>query len=71
MATLLDVSRSGYYAWQRREQAGPTPRRAAATALIDKITTFHTDSDHVYGSPRILLIYATMLKSCSARRWRN
>ena len=54
MATLLQVSRSGYYAWQRRQQAGPTPRQQRRTALIDKITTFHADSDHVYGSPRIL-----------------
>ncbi len=54
MATLLQVSRSGYYAWQRRQQAGPTPRQQRRTALIDKITTFHTESDHVYGSPRIL-----------------
>ena len=54
MAGLLEVSRSGYYAWQRREQAGPTPRQQRRTALIDKITKFHTDSDHVYGSPRIL-----------------
>ena len=54
MAGLLEVSRSGYYAWQRRQQAGPTPRQQRRTALIDKINKFHADSDHVYGSPRIL-----------------
>ena len=48
------MSRSGYYAWQRREQAGPTPRQQRRTALTDKIITFHADSDQVYGSPRIL-----------------
>jgi putative transposase len=54
MASLLQVSRSGYYAWQRREQVGPSPAQQRRQALTDKITKFHADSDHVYGSPRIL-----------------
>jgi putative transposase len=54
MADLLGVSRSGYYAWTRREQAGPTPAQQRRTALTTKIITFHADSDQVYGSPRIL-----------------
>jgi putative transposase len=54
MASLLAVSRSGYYAWTRREQAGPTPAQQRRTALTNKIITFHADSDQVYGSPRIL-----------------
>jgi HTH-like domain/Integrase core domain len=54
MAVLLGVSRSGYYAWMRREQAGPTPAQQRRTALTNKIITFHADSDQVYGSPRIL-----------------
>ena len=54
MAVLLGVSRSGYYAWTRREQAGPTPAQQRRTALTNKIITFHADSDQVYGSPRIL-----------------
>ena len=37
MAVLLGVSRSGYYAWMRREQAGPTPAQQRRTALTNKI----------------------------------
>ena len=54
MAALLKVSRSGYYAWKRREQAGPSPAQRRRQALTDKIIKFHADSGHVYGSPRIL-----------------
>lgn len=54
MAVLLGVSRSGYYAWTRREQAGSTPAQQRRTALTNKIIRFHADSDQVYGSPRIL-----------------
>lgn len=54
MATLLGVSRSGYYAWKQRQQAGATPAQQRRTALTDKIIKFHAASDQVYGSPRIL-----------------
>ena len=54
MAVLLGVSRSGYYAWTQREAAGPSLARQRRERLTAKITKFHADSDHVYGSPRIL-----------------
>src|SRR5665647_1105812 len=54
MAVLLGVSRSGYYAWARREAAGPSVARRRRERLTVKIAKFHADSDHVYGSPRIL-----------------
>jgi putative transposase len=54
MARLLDVSRSGYYAWSERQAAGPTPPQQRRQQLTVKIRRFHADSDHVYGSPRIL-----------------
>ncbi len=54
MARLLDVSRSGYYAWSERQAAGPTPSQQRRQQLTVKIRRFHADSDHVYGSPRIL-----------------
>ena len=54
MARLLGVSRSGFYDWQARETAGPSPREQRREALAVKIKKFHADSDHVYGSPRIL-----------------
>ena len=54
MAALLGVSRSEYVAWTRREAAGPSLARQRRERLMAKITKFHADSDHVYGSPRIL-----------------
>lgn len=54
MARLLGVSRSGYYAWTKRRQAGPSPAQARRAALSIKIAAFHQESDKVYGSPRIL-----------------
>ena len=54
MARLLEVSRSGYYAWTNRDAAPPSPAQARRSALSVKITAFHDDSDRVYGSPRIL-----------------
>jgi len=54
MAVLLGVSRSGYYAWTQREAAGPSLAQQRRVRLMVKITKFHADSDHVYGSPRIL-----------------
>lgn len=54
MASLLGVSRSGYYPWVDRQAAGPTPAQKRRQALTAKIVTFHAESDHVYGSPRIL-----------------
>jgi transposase InsO family protein len=54
MAALLGVSRSGYYAWTQREAAGPSWAQQRRERLTVKITKFHADSDHVYGSPRIL-----------------
>jgi transposase InsO family protein len=54
MARLLDVSRSGYYAWAARQAAGPSPAQQRRQQLTGTIRRFHADSDHVYGSPRIL-----------------
>ena len=54
MARLLGVSRSGFYDWQARKKAGPSLRDQRREQLAVKIKKFHVDSDHVYGSPRIL-----------------
>jgi putative transposase len=53
MARLLEVSRSGYYDWVRRQAAGPSPAEQRRAELTGKIVEFHTASDRVYGSPRI------------------
>ena len=51
MARLLNISRSGYYAWRGRK---PSDRALRREAIEQKITGFHDDSDEVYGAPRIL-----------------
>ena len=51
MARLLGVSRSGFYAWAKREPS----KRALRTERVEaKIVWFHGASDEVSGSPRIL-----------------
>ena len=51
MARLLEVSRSGYYAWVKR----PVSKQAIRRERIEgKIAWFHGESDEVSGAPRIL-----------------
>ena len=47
---VLEVSRSGYYAWLDRPGS---PRVTAEVGLRAKIRAFHAASDGTYGSPRI------------------
>ena len=47
---VLEVSRSGYYAWRDRPASSQSRRRAELTA---KIQAVHADHRKVYGSPRI------------------
>lgn len=54
MASLLKVSRSGYYKWVAGQIAGPTPAAIRRAELDAKVAKFHNASDQVYGSPRIL-----------------
>ncbi len=54
MATLLEVSRSGYYAWSAAQAAGPGPAATRRAGLDVKVAAFHAASDEVYGAPRIL-----------------
>jgi putative transposase len=50
MCRLLNVSASGYHAWQGR----PPPSRARAdAALLDRIRQIHLTSQGTYGAPRI------------------
>lgn len=50
MCRLLRVSSSGYYARQVRPKS---PRARENAALIQEIRSIHTDSDGVYGSPKL------------------
>ncbi|WP_243651291.1 IS3 family transposase, partial [Rubrivivax gelatinosus] len=50
MCAHLRVSRSGYYAWTRRE---PSKRAVKEAELIDHVRRIHAASRGYYGSPRI------------------
>jgi putative transposase len=50
MCRVLEVSRSGYYAWASR---GLSSRALANAALLDTIREIHDESDGTYGAPRI------------------
>jgi putative transposase len=47
---VLDVSRSGYYAWLRRP---PSSRAQRSRELSEKIRATHVENRRVYGSPRL------------------
>ncbi len=50
MCDVLEVSRSGYYAWKTRE---PSERAQENAALKTKIKVIHDASRQTYGSPRV------------------
>ena len=50
MCRVLEVSRSGYYAWLKRETSD---RARANAALLKVIEEIHEESDGTYGAPRV------------------
>jgi putative transposase len=50
MCSILEVSKSGFYAWLRRP---PSDREQADAALVQRIRLVHRTSRGVYGSPRV------------------
>jgi len=50
MCCILEVSRSGYYAWLKRP---PAPRALEDARLTQRIRELHTRSKGTYGAPRI------------------
>lgn len=50
MCRVLEVSRSGYYAWRGR---GSSQRAQANEALLKTMEAIHEESDGTYGSPRM------------------
>jgi putative transposase len=50
MCKVLNVSRSGYYAWL---EGKPSKRALENEQLTEQISLIHTESRHTYGSPRI------------------
>ena len=53
LCQVLGVAKAGYYAWQRRQQQGPSRRARADAALAPRIQQIHQQSRARYGSPRI------------------
>ena len=52
LCRLLEVSPSGFYAWQQRRNQ-PGPRALANQTLTGQITTVFAESRQTYGSPRV------------------
>jgi transposase InsO family protein len=50
MCDVLQVSRSGFYAWSQRT---PGPQQRRRKELTDLIRKTHADSHNTYGSPRV------------------
>jgi putative transposase len=50
MCRVLEVSRSGFYAWQKRTASA---RSRANAVLLEKIREVHGESDGTYGAPRV------------------
>lgn len=68
LCQVLGVAKAGYYAWQRRQQQGPSPRRQAETALTGAIRQVHAASGATYGSPRIHAELVAQGVGCSRKR---
>ena len=65
MCRVLDVSRSGYYAWLRR----PLSRRAREDGvLVGVIADVHKRSHGTYGSPRVQQALAKLNYRCGRHR---
>jgi transposase InsO family protein len=65
LCSVLAVSTSGYYAWQRRPES---PRRQANHRLLTHIHAFHRASRGIYGSPRIHQDLVAAGESCGVHR---
>jgi putative transposase len=62
MCQVLDVSRSGYYAWRDRPRSQQAQREAE---LVEQIREIHTASRGNYGSPRVWFELAKRGVRCS------
>lgn len=50
LCRVVEVSRTGYYAWRHRPESD---RKRESTGLVARIRAVHTKSRETYGSPRI------------------
>ena len=65
MCWLLQVSRSGYYAWRKRQ---PSAREMADAQLLEAIKKIFAASGQTYGSPRIHMELRAEGIRCSRKR---
>jgi putative transposase len=65
MCQVLEVSSSGYYAWQARP---PSRREMANRELTQQIKTAFDESGQTYGSPRIYQVMRQLGRACSQNR---
>jgi putative transposase len=65
MCRVLDVKRSGYYAWRKRK---PSTREQANQALLDLIKAEHAKSRKTYGSPRLHVVLRRQGVRCGHNR---
>jgi transposase InsO family protein len=65
MCRVLEVQRSGYYAWRHRS---PSTRSQANQALMELIRAEHQASRKTYGSPRIHVVLRRKGVACGRHR---
>ena len=65
MCRVLEVSRSGYYAWRERP---PSQRQMANQALVKEIRELHDQSRQTYGVLRIYFALRKLGRQCSRNR---
>lgn len=65
MCTLLEVSRSGFYAWDQREAS---PRAVESAQILEEIKTVHSESRSTYGSPRVHAELRRRGRRCGKKR---
>src|SRR5690606_34186141 len=61
---VLHVSRSGFYAWRRRDESLTVRRRAE---LTEQIRHVHQASRQTYGSPRVHAELAAQGRRCNRK----
>jgi len=62
MCHVLDVSRSGYFDWSKRDHETKAAKKLALVKLVEEI---HLGSRRTYGSPRILPVLQGLGIDCS------
>ncbi|HBP0834746.1 IS3 family transposase [Pseudomonas aeruginosa] len=66
MCRLLQVSRSGFYAWQQRRP--PSARKMANRRLSKEIHTIHHEVNGIYGHRHIKAELTAMGHACGRHR---